>query len=128
MENLLRNFILIFIGGGLGSVCRYLTGIGVSRLFSSSWPLGTWLVNIVGSFLIGLLAGLVYVDDRMEEFARMFLIIGFCGGFTTFSAFSYENLKLLQEGQFFLFLLYSSTSICLGITLVYMGYWCGNIA
>ncbi|SRR5690606_8622731 len=128
MENLLRNFILIFIGGGLGSVCRYLTGIGVSRLISSSWPLGTWLVNIVGSFLIGLLAGLVYVDDRMEEFARMFLIIGFCGGFTTFSAFSYENLKLLQEGQFFLFLLYSSTSICLGITLVYMGYWCGNIA
>lgn len=120
-----QNIILVFIGGGVGSVFRYLAGLWVLRLFPDSWPLNTWLVNILGSLLIGILFGLISVDARWGEFTKIFLIIGFCGGFTTFSSFSYENLILLQEGEFLRFILYAMSSLIVGILMVYLGYRLG---
>lgn len=117
-----QNILLVFIGGGIGSALRYLAGLWVLRLFPDSWPLNTWLVNILGSLLIGILFGLISGDARWGEFAKMFLIIGFCGGFTTFSSFSYENLILLQEGELLRFLFYALSSVMVGILMVYLGY------
>ena len=123
-----QNIILVFIGGGVGSVFRYLAGLWVLRLFPDSWPLNTWLVNILGSLLIGILFGLISVDARWGEITKIFLIIGFCGGFTTFSSFSYENLILLQEGEFLRFILYAMSSLIVGILMVYLGYRLGGQA
>lgn len=123
-----QNIVLVFVGGGLGSVFRYLAGLWMMRLFPYSWPLGTWLVNMLGSLLIGILFGLISNDPRWGEFSKILLIIGFCGGFTTFSSFSYENLTLLQQGAFLQFFLYAVSSLIVGILMVYLGYRLGVYA
>lgn len=106
----------VFLGGGLGSLLRY----GVSRLilsfaFQSSFPLATLISNVLASFALGILA--YYFSGKIPEASRLFWMVGFCGGFSTFSTFSLENLELLKQGQF-LFLginIALSLSLCLGI-------------
>jgi CrcB protein len=124
---MIRNLLFIGLGGFVGSVARYL----VSRLniyFDFySLPIGTLLVNVLGSFLIGLLTGIADKSAILTVEWRMFLMVGLCGGFTTFSTFSSENLMLLHNGQYLSIILYTGLSIFLGFTAVFFGFVTSNL-
>ena len=117
-----KNLMLIGLGGFAGSILRYL----VSRLNTSvEWlavPLGTLTVNVLGSFLIGFLIGISERSPILTVELRMFLMVGLCGGFTTFSSFTGENLLLMRNGPFLPIFLYPGLSILLGFAAVYFGY------
>jgi CrcB protein len=112
--------VLIFIGGGLGSVVRFLLGRWVSGLHHLNFPLGTLVVNVVACFLLGLIVGFADHKQVMSADMRIFWAIGFCGGFSTFSTFSYETLQLLHQPAVASGVLYVVASIvmCLAATLV----------
>ena len=114
---MLRQFFLIFLGGGVGSVLRYAVSLFLMRS-STSFPWGTFVANILGSLLIGFFAGYFLKSDGALKFL---LIAGLCGGFTTFSTFSLENLSLIQNGQFALAAANIFGSIILGVLAVYLG-------
>ena len=117
-------FLFVFIGGGLGSVARY----GVARIMlyvtTSAFPLSTFFVNILGSFLIGLFFAIPAVSDKNSYLCL--LTVGFCGGFTTFSAFSWENLNLLKQGDVFLFFVYALLSVAFCLLATLGGYALGK--
>ena len=115
------NIILIGIGGGTGSILRYLTSVYISRNFSSYFPFGTFAVNVIGCLIIGIAYGLSVRYSAISPSVRLFLTTGFCGGFTTFSAFAYENVKLLEQSNFTGFALYSVASFVLCIAAVFAG-------
>lgn len=111
------NLVLIALGGAAGSLLRY----GCSRLWNgASFPYGTFAVNILGSFVIGMLWAVFNKEANEPE--RLLLITGFCGGFTTFSAFSLEGLQLLQQARFGLFFLYIFATIFFGLIATYTGF------
>ncbi len=119
---MLKQLLLIGTGGFIGSVARYL----ISRLNTHvewfSIPVGTLAVNVLGSLLIGFLIGISEKSPLLTVELRMFLMVGLCGGFTTFSSFSGENLMLMRNGQFLTLFLYTGLSILLGFTAVYLGF------
>lgn len=112
----MRNLVFVALGGAIGAVCRYL----LSRLTDISFPWGTFAVNIIGSFLIGLLVGFVNKGVLSPEMKSL-LVIGFCGGFTTFSTFANEAFTMLKMGEVMLMALYVGLSVVLGIVAVYVG-------
>lgn len=122
-----RNILIVGIGGFAGSVLRYF----VSKLNLSidlfSIPVGTLLVNITGSYIIGFLTGISEKSELISAEWRLFLMVGLCGGFTTFSSFTNENLILLHNGQVATVLLYSGLSIFLGFVAVYAGFITTNL-
>ena len=119
---MLKAVLLVGAGSFLGGVARYLVSLAL-RGISSSMPWATFAVNILGCLLIGILWAL---SDRMPEdnhHLMLFLSVGLCGGFTTFSTFSKEGLAMLQSGNTGLFLLYAAGSVVLGICAVALGYY-----
>ncbi len=117
--------LCIFIGGGLGSVSRYSVGLLFARYVSFSFPLATLTVNILGSFLIGLFWGSLSISEKSQ--LVHLLIIGFCGGFTTFSAFSWENVMLLKEEEVLSMILYTSASLLFCLLSTWGGYSLGKM-
>jgi CrcB protein len=116
-------------GGALGSLARFwLTG-AVTALTGPRFPYGTLLINILGSFVIGGVAGLTLTPARlaMHPDVRIFLMVGICGGFTTFSAFSLQTLELLQAGYPIPALLYVAGSVLLCLLFVWFGWWLGRL-
>ncbi len=118
---MLKTFLLIFLGGGFGSVFRYGTSLLTQKFYTNSFPLATFLVNIVGCFLIGLMVGFSDKLITANTDLRFLFITGFCGGYTTFSAFGYENFQLLQNNQTLLALTYIGLSIIMGLVAVWFG-------
>lgn len=116
--------ILLFIGSGsfLGGIARYLLSRGIQNSVITSFPLGTFWVNIIGCFLIGLIYGLSDRGTPISNELRLFLAVGFCGGFTTFSTFSNENLALLRDGSILYFSLYAGLSVFLGLLATFGGH------
>lgn len=118
----MKQLLLVGFGGFIGSVLRFL----ISKL-NHSWhflslPMGTLAVNIIGSLIIGLLIGISVKGNLISSDLKLFLMVGLCGGFTTFSTFSAENMLLLQNGQIMTALLYMILSIVLGLLAVLGGY------
>ncbi len=118
----MKQLLLVFIGGGLGSSLRYLIGSYLNTT-NSSIPYGTLTVNVLGSLLIGLLMGFALKSNALSPNTMLFLATGICGGFTTFSAFTYENQLLLKSGDFSTFALYTFGSLILGFAAVFLGIW-----
>jgi CrcB protein len=118
---MIRTLILVGTGGFLGSISRFLASRFVQNIFPEAFPLGTFLVNITGCFLIGLIYGASEKSSLFTQGWKLFLAVGFCGGFTTFSTFANENLALLRDGEFFIFILYTCLSVFLGIAATFAG-------
>lgn len=118
----MKELFYIFLGGGLGSVLRFLVS-KVLNTASFQLPLGTLAVNVIGSLLIGIILGISLKDSIFSNAQVLFLTVGLCGGFTTFSAFALENLTFLKNGDYLSFVLYTLASIILGILAVFFGFW-----
>ena len=116
---MIKDFLLVGLGGALGSMLRFAAGmaIGVRTI-----PFATFVINIIGSFIIGLVVAFSLKNEAFALNWRVFLATGLCGGFTTFSAFSLENLQLLQEGRLGMFALYAVSSLLFGLAAVWLGY------
>jgi fluoride exporter len=111
----------IALGGAAGSVLRYLVGGAVQRMSGAAFPIGTLLVNVTGCFLIGIIAQ-HYMNTQTHPAMRVLLITGFCGGFTTFSAFSLETTGLLQGGEYGKAATYMLLSVVLSIAATFAGF------
>ncbi|WP_338633792.1 fluoride efflux transporter CrcB [Afipia carboxidovorans] len=110
------SFILaVAVGGALGSVARYLVGIGAGKLFGTDFPWGTLIINITGSFLMGVLAGLFATRWNLPQAARIFLTVGICGGYTTFSTFSLDSFYLIERGELVASAAYMVGSVVLSV-------------
>ncbi len=119
-----RTMLLIGIGGGAGSILRFLVSNGVSRYLSTPFPWGTFAVNVIGSFMAGLVLSLFNQHTGHATEWRLFLMTGFCGGFTTFSAFTAENLALLQSGQILTTIIYVLSSVLISLLAIWAGFAC----
>ena len=119
-------YFYVFIGGGLGAVCRYGVTTAVGMLLGGMFPWGTLIVNLVGSLLMGVVLGallpLAKSLQLLPDSLRQLLTVGFLGGFTTFSSFSMETMTLLRGDSFFLAAVNVVGSIVLGLAAAYIGY------
>ena len=118
---MIKTLFLIGLGGGIGSVLRYLTSVVIEKYYATVFPLATLIINIFGCLLIGIIMGVLEKNQVTDSAMKWLLVTGFCGGFTTFSAFGYENIRLLQNGSIFLPFVYISCSIILGLGSVWLG-------
>lgn len=118
---MLRTILIVGTGGFIGSVMRYLIQFYIEKGMSSTFPLGTLVANIVGSFIIGVVFALAEKGNLLNAELRIFLTVGFCGGFTTFSAFAYNNFNMIKEHSLGQLLTNIGGSIFLGILAVYFG-------
>ena len=119
---MIKDIILVGIGSGIGGICRYLISLAVSHE-CNGFPWGTFTVNVGGCFLIGILWGATSRLHNISPAFLLFLMVGFCGGFTTFSTFSKESLALLQSNHYLLFSLYTIGSVILGLIAVALGFY-----
>jgi CrcB protein len=114
-----RSILLVGIGGLVGSILRYLVSILLSAYLTSSFPFATLTVNILGCFLIGLLFAFTDRGQLIAPEWRMLLTTGFCGGFTTFSTFSYESIKLIQDGEMF----FAFANVAISVVVGFAATW-----
>lgn len=117
---MIKNLLLIGLGGAVGSMLRYAGNLLIS---TKQFPYATLSVNIIGSFIIGIVFALSIRDEAFSNNWKLFLATGICGGFTTFSAFSLENMGLLQSGKYSMAFIYIALSILLGIGATFFGYF-----
>ena len=117
-----KQLLYVFVGGGIGSVLRYLISKHLNS-FESGIPYGTFLANIVGSLFIGIILGLAAKNNALTNNQTLFLATGFCGGFTTFSTFAYENHVFLKSGDFTTFAIYTIASFIIGFLAVFFGMY-----
>lgn len=118
----MKQLLLVFVGGGFGSVLRYIVGKYLNNT-ESGIPYGTFAVNILGSLLIGIILGMAAKNNALSENHTLLLATGFCGGFTTFSAFAYENHVFLKSGDFTSFAFYTIASFVVGFLAVFAGMY-----
>ncbi|MEP7277937.1 MAG: fluoride efflux transporter CrcB [Bacteroidota bacterium] len=111
----MKAIFIIWLGGGLGSIFRYLMQLGVGRYITERFPVGTVLVNITGCFIIGVLYGLSDKYAWLNPGWQLFLVTGLCGGFTTFSGFSFESIALARQGNYLYCVVYIVSSVVIGI-------------
>jgi CrcB protein len=118
----MKTILLVGSGGAIGSILRYLTSKWLQSYFTILFPFGTLGVNMIGCFAIGIIFGLFEKTTWLNDDWRIFLAVGICGGYTTFSSFANENVTLLRGGLYLQFALYAALSVFLGILLAYLGF------
>lgn len=119
---MITKLLLIAAGSGLGGVCRWLLSKSIHISWLGAFPWGTFVVNVLGCLVIGLIYGLIDRGITLSENMRLLLTVGFCGGFTTFSTFMHENYLLFNAPQFITIALYAGLSFFVGLLFVYIGY------
>ena len=117
----MMNYVLVFIGGGLGSTLRHTINMASARTLGTAFPWGTFLINITGSTVMGLIAGYLAFKGQASQPWRLFLMTGILGGYTTFSAFSLDAALLYERGEVGLALLYVLGSVVLAIAGLFAG-------
>ena len=122
----MKSLLIIFLGGGLGSVIRFSLSKWISSLHSHHFPWGTLVVNVVACLALGWIIGLADHKHIISPSARLFWTVGFCGGFSTFSTFSNETLYLLQSGFTASLVLYITLSLLLCVAAVFGGLYLGE--
>lgn len=123
---MMLNYLWVGLGGALGSIARFwLSGL-VAQRFGESFPFGTLMINITGSFVIGILAAMGMPEGRiyLQPGARAFLMIGLCGGYTTFSSFSLQTMNLANDGEW----LYAGLNVILSVALCLLAVWLGYVS
>lgn len=118
---MIRDIVIVGIGSGIGGICRYLISLAMNHA-GNGFPWGTFAVNVAGCLLIGILWGVTSRFQNVSPSLSLFLMVGFCGGFTTFSTFSKEGLTMLQANNYILFSIYAIGSVVFGIMAVALGY------
>jgi len=118
----MKQALLVFLGGGLGSVARYLLSVKFNN-YENAIPYGTLLANVLGSLFIGLIFGYIAKTGNLSERNTLLLATGFCGGFTTFSTFIYENYLFVKGGDYFSFLPYLIITFILGFVALFVGLY-----
>lgn len=116
-----KSILLVGLGGGVGSIFRFLASHLTKKYWDGTFPIATFLVNLTGCLLIGVFVGMLLKSQNMSSDLRMLLVVGFCGGYTTFSAFALENLELIQNEKYFVSIFYMLASVIAGILLVWVG-------
>ena len=117
-----KDILFVGLGGGIGSIMRFLTSRFTARLVAAQWLfLGTLAANLIGCFLIGILSGWMLSHMPDNQPFRLLFIVGFCGGYTTFSTFAFENYRLIEMNQWGILLIYLTASVVLGIIAVWLG-------
>jgi CrcB protein len=121
----MANYVWIAIGSALGGMARFWCSGIIARTIGESFPWGTLVVNVVGSFIIGFIATLSAPDGRLfiGSAARQFLMLGICGGFTTFSSFSLQTLNLMNDGEW----AYATANITMSVVLCLLAVWAGHM-
>jgi CrcB protein len=125
MDDEMANYLWIALGGALGTIGRYWCSGFVARVIGETFPWGTIAVNVVGSFIIGFAATIMGPDGRMfvGTTSRQFVMVGFCGGYTTFSSFSLQTLNLMNDGEW----LRAASNVGLSVALCFIAVWVGHI-
>lgn len=118
---MLKQILLVGLGGGIGSILRFLTSLLTDRYNTGSFPFATFTVNIVGCFLMGLFLGAIAANFQGSQNLKLLLLTGFCGGYTTFSAFASENFSLFQNHNPAMALIYIASSILTGLFALWIG-------
>jgi len=112
----------VFLGGGLGSICRFGLGVWAKHYFKAvNYPMGTFIANMLGCLFMGVMIGLLGKYGKLNSELYLLGVIGFCGGFTTFSSFAFENQSLWKSGDYLTFTIYLMSSFILGILAVVLG-------
>ena len=122
----LFHVLAVFVGGGIGSVFRFLVGLYVQKIVNVDFPVGTFVVNALGCFLVGVAFSVLVEHFEIATVYRLLFITGFLGGFTTFSTFSYDATYMFVNGQYLKFLLYTMATVFVGYLLTLAGYYIGK--
>jgi CrcB protein len=117
------NYLIVFLGGGLGAALRHGMNIGVARWLGTAFPYGTLIINVTGSLVMGLIAGYFAFRGGLSQHWRLFLTTGILGGYTTFSAFSLDAVLLYERSELGLAALYVAASVLLSIAGLFAGFW-----
>ena len=125
-SNEMNKYFLVMLGGSLGAVSRFILGTLVARAYSTIFPLGTFLINVTGSFLIGVLMMLFLNRPSIDPSWRVFLVTGILGGYTTFSSFEWEAFFGMREGASIVAIFYLALSVGLGLVAVWFGALAAN--
>lgn len=118
---MIKQFLFVGFGGALGSMLRYATSILTAKYYANTFPLATFITNVLGCLIIGLLIG--YFSKNGNQSLQFLLITGFCGGYTTFSTFAAENISLWQSQNYFTLIVYTVASILIGLAAVALGMY-----
>jgi CrcB protein len=118
---MLRTLLFVGTGGFIGSILRYLVQYYTEKIMASTFPLGTLIANIAGSFILGIIFALAEKGNLLSAEWRIFLAVGICGGFTTFSSFAYNNFTMIKEQNYMQLFFNVGGSLVLGIFAVYLG-------
>lgn len=119
--------ITVALGGAMGAVSRFLVGNIVGKALGSAWPYGTFIINIVGCFCMGVLMTVIVERQLLPAAWRLFLCVGFLGGFTTFSSFGYETISLINNGKLVEAFAYVGGSVLLGLLATAIGVYVGRV-
>lgn len=124
---MIKQLLLVGLGGGIGSIFRYLTSLLTAKYYTNAFPLATFITNVLGCFIIGVLIG-YFANSNIDNNLKLLFITGFCGGYTTFSTFAAENISLLQSNNYLTLIGYTLASVVVGLLAVGLGLMITKVA